>query len=288
MGIRSGVERITPELAVKILEEAKINVQNRPVADGHVEWLARQMSAGKWTLNGEAIVLDDEDQLLDGQHRLWAIVNSGVTIESMVTRGVDRRSFATIDTGKARTTGAVLGIVGEKYSMALSAALGWIHRHEVGRMLWTSRNSGFTSQVALQLMKKHPGLRDAVEWAYTVKKHIIWSKVPISPIAFMRYMFSTYDAAKAAQFFDLVGDAAPDGPGTVTRLLRDWYFKRQRNAGHGGTAELMAVTVKAWTAFLTGKHVAILRWSQGGQTPEPFPAFPGTEQKLRVVKKVAQ
>lgn len=289
MTIKSTVEKITPEIATKILEEAKENVQNRSVGDAHVEWLSQQMTAGKWSLNGEAIILDDEDQLIDGQHRLWAVIHSGVTIESLVTRGVDRRSFATIDTGKGRTTGAVLGITGEKCSLALAASLGWLHKHSVGRMLWNAKATGFTSEVALALVRKHPGIRTAVEWAYSVKKHVVWSKTQISPIAFLRYMFASYHAEKAAQFFDLVGDVIPDEPGSVTRLLRDWYFKRQRGRGNKATIELMAVTVKAWASFLTNKRPSVLRWAQGGVYPEAFPVFPGfkdqDQKSLRIVRK---
>ena len=290
MAIRSAVEKITPAMATKILEEAK-EVQNRNVSDGHVEWLASQMKSGKWALNGEAIIFDEEGQLIDGQHRLWAIVNSGVTIETLVTRGVERKGFATIDTGSARTSGNVLAIYGEKSGNVLSAALGWLHRYENGKMLWALKPSGFAAATAIALLKKHPGVRDSVEWAVGLRGNPVFRKVSGSILAFLRYVFAAHKPQKAAEFFDLLGDVVPDQAGTPTRVLRDWYLTKDKGRAAATTLELMAVTVKAWNAFLNGERPQKLIWRRAGKFPESFPLFPGeTESKgkaLKVVKKVA-
>jgi len=291
MAIRSVVEKITPDMAAKLLEEAK-EVQNRNVSDGHVEWLAAQMKSGKWALNGEALIFDEEGQLIDGQHRLWAIVNSGITIESLVTRGVDRKGFATIDTGSARTSGNVLSIYGEKNGNVLSAALGWLHRYENGKMLWALKASGFAAATALALVKKHPGMRDAVEWSAGMRGNAIFRKVSGSILAFLRYVFTAYKPQKAAEFFDLVGDVVPDKEGTPTRVLRDWYLTKDKGRAAATTLELMAVTVKAWNVFLTGERLQKLIWRRAGKFPESFPTFPGeTESKgkaMKMVKRVAR
>ena len=163
MPIRSTVEKITPEVAAKILEDSK-TIQNRNVSDHHVEWLTSQMRDGRWVLNGEAIIVDEDGQLLDGQHRLWAVVNSGITIESLVTRGVERKAFPTIDTGAARTSSNTLTMTGEKNTKVLAAALGLLHRYDQGKMLWSLKPSGFSPAVGLALLKQHPEMCDAVEW----------------------------------------------------------------------------------------------------------------------------
>lgn len=50
---------------------------------------AADMKAGKWLLNGEAIVFDKDGNLLNGQHRLTAVYESDVKIKSVVIWGVD-------------------------------------------------------------------------------------------------------------------------------------------------------------------------------------------------------
>ena len=82
------VERITPNMA---LEYLKKNVNNyRKLSRQKVLMYSDEMKAGRWQLNGEPIVFDEEGFLKDGQHRLAAIAKSGVPIEIAVIRGVDK------------------------------------------------------------------------------------------------------------------------------------------------------------------------------------------------------
>lgn len=278
MNIKSSVETVTPQVADKILTDSKDQVKNRNVADCHVEWLSDQMKAGKWRTNGEPIILDDEGFLLDGQHRLYAVVMSGATIETVVTRGVDRSTFATIDTGSARTTGNVMSIAGEANASTIATALGWVHRYEVGAMLHHARFAGFTSQIALNLVKKHPTLREDVTWAVGMRSNVFLKNIPAASLAFMKYAFGQYKPNKATEFFELVGDIRQDEPGTPTRTLRDWILKTERSRRPASTLEIMAVTVKAWTAFLNGDRPKTYVWYRTTQYPESFPTFPGDKE----------
>lgn len=296
MSIRSAVEKITPAMAEKLLEGSK-DIKNRNVSDAHVAWLCAQMKGGKWTLNGEAIIFDDEGQLLDGQHRLWAIITSGVTVESLVTRGVDRKGFATIDTGNARTLANVLGIVGEKYSASVASALSWTHRHDLGKMFTTAKSAGFSHPVGLALMRKYPEIREsAEEVSRMATKSEILKGVPSSILIFLHHRFSTHSKEKATEFFETLGDIRFDTTGTPTRILRDQILRRKMDmrSGGGGSKtppmEMMAVFIKAWTDFLSGnKPRRSYQWRRSGQSPEDFPKFPGEQESsgkaLRIVRR---
>lgn len=76
---------ITPAIAALLLEG---NANNRPLSKGYVDAYAEDMKSGEWCLNGESIKLLELESgkhiLLDGQHRLAAVVKSGVTIKSLV------------------------------------------------------------------------------------------------------------------------------------------------------------------------------------------------------------
>ena len=76
---------VTPALALEWLEKMGAN---RSVAQRYVEAFARDMRAGEWTLNGETIKFDVQGRLVDGQHRLWAVVQADVTVEMDVARDV--------------------------------------------------------------------------------------------------------------------------------------------------------------------------------------------------------
>lgn len=69
--VRGEVETITPELAADLLSR---NMKNRPVSQQRVRKYMAAMVAGKWLLNGEAIKISIDGRLIDGQHRLKAII----------------------------------------------------------------------------------------------------------------------------------------------------------------------------------------------------------------------
>ena len=81
---------ITPEYAAKLLQ---INVANRPLTKRIVDWYAYQMSIGQWTISGQTISISDRGTLLDGQHRLAAIVKSGVSLWLTIAYNVPFESF---------------------------------------------------------------------------------------------------------------------------------------------------------------------------------------------------
>ena len=79
-------ELITPEIANSLLET---NTENRKISKGTVEAYANDMLAGNWDETvGVAISIDESGILRDGQHRLSAIVESGVAIHMWVCRNV--------------------------------------------------------------------------------------------------------------------------------------------------------------------------------------------------------
>ena len=71
MTITVNQETITPELAAEFLKK---NKSNRPLSSKHVIALAGSIERGEWMFTGESIKFSESDTLLDGQHRLSAIV----------------------------------------------------------------------------------------------------------------------------------------------------------------------------------------------------------------------
>lgn len=94
------IETITPTKAKKMLE---LNTCNRKVRSGRVNEYANEMSAGRWMQTGQGIIFLDDGTLGDGQHRLLAIVQSGVSVKMPIVRGVQPQAMAGIDAGAKRT-----------------------------------------------------------------------------------------------------------------------------------------------------------------------------------------
>jgi hypothetical protein len=91
---------VDPAQATKWLEG---HVHNRELRQSKVEKYARDMKAGKWRLTAECIMFDTKGALINGQHRLWAIIEAGVPVRLMVAYGVPEDATAVIDSGIIRT-----------------------------------------------------------------------------------------------------------------------------------------------------------------------------------------
>lgn len=116
-------EWITPPLAREYLDS---QFHNRNIRPAHVDNLAHDMSKGRWRLThqGIAFAWDDEVKfwrLVDGQHRLLAIIKSGTTQKMKVTRGVPMPAIKDIDAGMIRTNAHYLQFEQRKHATLLSA-----------------------------------------------------------------------------------------------------------------------------------------------------------------------
>ena len=112
MAMESKVVSITPEMAKEMLEKNMAN--NRKINHDTVRRYARIMKAGGWNLTHQGIGFDEQGELIDGQHRLMAIVMANVPVKMLVTYGVKHTDgeALTIDMGRKRTTLNIMQISG--------------------------------------------------------------------------------------------------------------------------------------------------------------------------------
>lgn len=95
------IEKITPELAKSYLDTC--NIDNRKIRPGMVLKYANYMTTGDWVLSDQCISFDLTGKLINGQHRLLAIVQSGITIKAVVARHMPEDSFKYLDQGAPRS-----------------------------------------------------------------------------------------------------------------------------------------------------------------------------------------
>ena len=115
MGLDTHVESISPEVARVYLESNRINRPLRPTA---IQSYAEDMKNGDWLLNGETICFDENGKLVDGQHRLLAVIQSGCVVDINVSRGVKEENAVLYDRGSGRDARDTLSMKG--YPCAVS------------------------------------------------------------------------------------------------------------------------------------------------------------------------
>jgi hypothetical protein len=106
--IVSRVERISPEIARLYLEKNHPN--NRVLMPSRVSSIAHDMKAEQWKLTHQGIAFDGEDLLIDGQHRLHAVIMADVTVEMLVIRNTGAGFHDPIDRSAPRTVAFLTGI----------------------------------------------------------------------------------------------------------------------------------------------------------------------------------
>ena len=131
LGISVYLAEITPEVARILL---KTKNTNRSIKLAQLNRIKRAIEKSRWEINGETIIFDHDGRLVEGQHRLQAVVDTNTTIWTLVVRGIDRERFKTMGQGSKRTAGDILGIQGVKNATNIAAALRWVYRYETDQM----------------------------------------------------------------------------------------------------------------------------------------------------------
>lgn len=99
---------IGPTLASRLMEN---NICNRDFRPGWAKDIARQMKLGRWRASPEPIVITTRGRVVNGQHRLWAVVDTGTTQEFTITVIPDEQFteiFEILDQGASRSNADVL------------------------------------------------------------------------------------------------------------------------------------------------------------------------------------
>lgn len=264
------------------------NTHNRTLRAGRTNTYAVDMLNGNWLTTGDTIKFSKTDTLLDGQHRLAAIVQAATTgalqqgdklepnpelkIPMVVIRGLDDEAQEAMDTGAARSLANVLELNRkEKNVTTLATALRIIYAWTSGSRKTIAKRGVATNQTLLAFFDQDPeGFRSlvaSVASEYGKGDHLL----PPSVLALAHYLFEEIESEEASFFFARLQDGQALVKGDAIYELRE-ALKRVRNErGHRAMAYVLALTIKAWNAFRIGEKVNVLTYKMGGAHPETFP-----------------
>jgi len=243
-----------------------INNQNRKITQGRVDRYAAQMIRKKWREreSGDIIRINDNGHLMDGQHRMKAIVQSKVTLILMFVFNVDSEAFVDLDTGKTRNVPDVMSIVGHQYASHLGPALNMVQRWEMGDML-SSYN--ITNQEALDLLDRHMGLLDSLSFVSKIQTYGLISR---PNLAFLHYVFSEKNQRQANKFISLLISGEGLMFGDPIYMLRERLIKAKTNGSKSyklTRIQKVALSIKSWNAIRKGKdEMKSLSWGRKGES----------------------
>lgn len=116
--LQSSTERdwkvVTPGWAEQVLSHTYQNddFQQRKIKPTLLKRIKEDQLNGQFKANGESIILDEYGRVMDGQHRLTSVVETGIPMICLVVTGIKTQEMSSIDRGMSRRPQDVLDVSG--------------------------------------------------------------------------------------------------------------------------------------------------------------------------------
>jgi hypothetical protein len=260
--VRSKVQTITPAKASEWLEA---NTTNRPVSRTVVRAFAEAMKRGEWIVTHQGIAFDVSGVLIDGQHRLAAVVDADVPVAMTVFTDVDDGTFDVLDTGKRRNAADVLAIEGEKSATMLAAMVRtvWLF-HNRPDLNWSGGAAAVTNHQIVQTLEDHPKLRDFVAVGEQIAAATGMIKSAAGAASYL--VEHANRRTNLAPWYEGIIDGAGLKKNDPRLLFRRVMFAMARKqAGQvlrrRDTREHVALYIKAFNAWATDDDITQLRFT---------------------------
>lgn len=257
--MKTKLKTITPEIAAEMLSR---NKNNRKMNEKHILSLIKEIQEGRWKINGDNIRLNTCGNIIDGQHRLHAVVRSGITIQTWVMDGLSNDVFDTIDVGKRRSSGDTLSCRGETYAHRLAALLIMIDKYNTGRV---EKNISYSNTEVECLLAKYPDARESLHGG--LNKALLRPSVLDSCF----YFFRKKDPEMAKIFIDRILKGIGLQIGDPWHVLRERLIANSLSPTKLSKALSMALVIKAWNHARAGNRISRLQLNLVDGLMDPFP-----------------
>ena len=253
-------ELITPDMAKELIAR---NRNNRPISEKHVTFLADQMRRGQWMMTHQGIALSKFNDILDGQHRLLAVIKSNCSINTLLSVGSDPATFPTMDTGKTRSAGDTFYIQGVKSYAKMASGIGSYLRSKGSNNLRARGSSREYKVSNTDILNEYKGNEEF--W----QDHLAWNqkyyaKLKIMTITNLFTMTAMlikerrHPEETVKDFLDKLYTLKPSDNVTIDKL-RDILLKNTYTNKPLKPKFRTALIIKAWNFYISGREVKVLK-----------------------------
>lgn len=255
----------------------KNNKGNRAVRYTKVLQYAKDIKEGRWKSDTyEFIKISKTGKILDGQHRLIAVVKASIPVWFHVAEDCDDNIFDVLDTGTQRNACDVFTITGVKNSNVIPSVIAKYNQIRIGRK-FTQIHERATNAVLLEQY-----FEDEEFWQYVIKgtmnyyKHFAKILSPSIIGGFYSY-FLKIDNDKAEEFISQLCTGV-NVNNRVMHLLRQKLMADKVSSKKMNMGTKMALIIKAWNYFIEDKEPKILKYDN---EREDFPKI--VEPKINYI-----
>lgn len=247
---------MTPAYAEELLA---LNTHNRNMSESYRDTLADDIVRGLYKENPDPIKVSTAPRsLLDGQHRLSAVIKADKTVTMWIAEDCPHEIAPVLDNGRRRTAADILNMRGHTSGVGLATAarmaINYLSGYHFGRQVSTARIDEFISQ--------NP---DLASWfSYADKARTVFAPGPLGAVAFLATR-DPLNIPRMSEFLDGVISGANLGEGDGRLVLRESARRaRDKQIGNGAppTAWSMSTATKCWNAFVEGRTITQVRYSK--------------------------
>jgi len=264
--MKTEVKLITPAIAEDLLKK---NTLNRSLKERLIRHYARQMSVGLWKEEtGESIKLSFDNNILDGQHRLAALIKANVSLHFLIISELEKDIFTVLDTGVTRTAGDILHIAGVTQA----------HNHASCILKYLKFKQGSIAALDTSSNLKDYKLSKVEIYSAYINRKQFWEAVilmsdkwrtqfqrvmSLAEIGSLYAFFYDIDTEDAFKFMDLLCSGTGLELRNPVRLLREKLIFSKTNLKFKYTAvQKLALIFKGWNYYREGKLISVLRFSR--------------------------
>lgn len=256
--IKAAIVLVGKTLAERLLE---LNTNNRTIKHPIVMEYTDKMVSGEWVMNGEPIIFSLDGVLINGQHRLLAIIASDTSQHLMIIKGVNRDTFKTMDCGKNRGAGEVVFIEHRGTGMTAPEAghlaslvkleLHLRHGH-TATSLWDSERAKTNEILNFINSDKEKLLKTVI----AIRSIRLTGTEVVPKTTAMLFLYRSNDWNKTFEFFKTLYSGKSEFYPSAAIVTRNKLINTTLNAGAKRvmTLEKASITAKGLTWFLEGHH----------------------------------
>jgi len=233
-------------------------VLNRDLCRNSVEKLCMNILNNEWRLNNDAVCLDKDGHLINGQHRCAAVVKTGISVPVILAEGFEKEDIFVIDqTIKPRNISDFLKLNGIENNVAMSAALSNMNTY-LCEVYLKKRVHFLSPSAAFIEYKKHCGMQHSL---HLIKKTRLKAGIHLFPptmATFLHYAFSINNSAGADEFFESLSTGSFLSDDAVVLQLRNRFIRNKTEITSLNKRDTMALIIKAWNITMNGRGTKLI------------------------------
>lgn len=259
--IRSTYVEMTPELAQKYLDT---QIHNRNINYGWVASLAQTINKGLWIPDGNSIKMDDAGHLIDGQHRLLAVIRSGKTVPMEVKSGFPHDAIFVIDAfTKPRSVADILTLAGVKNSALIGGGI----RVFVDEMGGGGRSCRVSPSYIKMVYEESPDMWQRIASLANLSRRDHKNQIKLLPTSSIAgwagylIIMREHSYEKVEEFFTMLCSTS-EARNVSVEKLRKVLLRNAVSSKKYTYSVIRSLVAKTWNAYVTGKTIKCLKFSK--------------------------